>query len=165
VQEFRNLEPADKKTIMTFTAPVEIPGKALPAGTYVFKVLDPLRTAISFRCGIRTRSISMRRSWEFRIYRMMRPDKPLVQFEERPSNSPEALKAWFYPGDNYGSQFVYPHDRVGELAERTNQNVLSMYNEMAKNITAPAKSAHDSSVQALENAEVTGVNRRASRSP
>jgi hypothetical protein len=30
----------DKKTIVTFSAPVEIPGKALPAGTYVFKLLD-----------------------------------------------------------------------------------------------------------------------------
>src|ERR1700693_5065337 len=30
----------DKKTIVTFSAPVEVPGKALPAGTYVFKVLD-----------------------------------------------------------------------------------------------------------------------------
>ena len=30
----------DKKTVVTFSAPVEIPGKALPAGTYVFKLLD-----------------------------------------------------------------------------------------------------------------------------
>src|SRR5712671_7615342 len=31
---------ADRKTIVTFSAPVEVPGKALPAGTYVFKLLD-----------------------------------------------------------------------------------------------------------------------------
>jgi hypothetical protein len=30
----------DKKTIVTFSAPVEIPGKALPVGNYVFKLLD-----------------------------------------------------------------------------------------------------------------------------
>jgi hypothetical protein len=33
-------DESDKKTIVTFSAPVEIPGKALPAGTDVFKVLD-----------------------------------------------------------------------------------------------------------------------------
>ena len=32
----------DKKTIVTFNAPVEIPGKALPVGTYVFKLLDSM---------------------------------------------------------------------------------------------------------------------------
>jgi len=26
--------------VVTFSGPVEIPGKALPAGTYVFKLLD-----------------------------------------------------------------------------------------------------------------------------
>src|ERR1700732_2389873 len=30
----------DKKTILTFSAPVEVPGRVLPAGTYVFKLLD-----------------------------------------------------------------------------------------------------------------------------
>jgi hypothetical protein len=40
-------------------------------------------------------------------YRMTTPDKPIFNFEERPSGQPEALKAWFYPGDNYGEQFLY----------------------------------------------------------
>src|ERR1700756_530851 len=30
----------DKKTIVSFSAPVQIPGTVLPAGTYVFKVAD-----------------------------------------------------------------------------------------------------------------------------
>src|ERR1700757_540994 len=30
----------DQKTIFTFSGPVEIPGQALPAGTYVFKLSD-----------------------------------------------------------------------------------------------------------------------------
>src|ERR1700720_3721429 len=33
-------DQSDKKTVFTFSAPVEIPGKVLPAGTYVFKLLD-----------------------------------------------------------------------------------------------------------------------------
>jgi len=28
----------DRKTVVTFSAPVEVPGSALPAGTYVFKL-------------------------------------------------------------------------------------------------------------------------------
>jgi hypothetical protein len=41
-------------------------------------------------------------------YRMETPDKTILQFEERPSGQPEALKSWFYPGYNSGVEFVYP---------------------------------------------------------
>ena len=41
-------------------------------------------------------------------YRMETPDKAILQFEERPSGQPEALKSWFYPGYNSGVEFVYP---------------------------------------------------------
>ena len=80
-------------------------------------------------------------------YRLDPPEKPIISFEERPSGSPEAIKAWFYPGDTYGAEFVYPHKRAVELAKRTNQNVLSMRDEMTNNMAAPNKSASDSSVR------------------
>jgi len=90
-------------------------------------------------------------------YRLKPADKPVIRFEERPSGTPEAIKAWFYPGDQYGQQFVYPHDRAVELAKRTNQKVLSMRNDVAKNITTQAKSASDPSIQEMQKTEVTGV--------
>jgi len=62
------------------------------------------------------------------------------------------------PGDDHGLQFVYPHERATQLAKRTNQNVLSMRNEMTQNMAAPAKSAGESSVQELEKTDVSGVN-------
>ena len=30
----------NKKTVMTFSQPIEIPGQILPAGTYTFRLLD-----------------------------------------------------------------------------------------------------------------------------
>jgi hypothetical protein len=88
----------------------------------------------------------------------MPTDKPVIRFEERPSGSPEAIKAWFYPHDEYGQEFVYPHKRATELAKRTNQSVLSMRDEMTKNMAADAKTASDSSVKEMQNTAVTGVN-------
>jgi hypothetical protein len=85
----------------------------------------------------------------------------VIRFEERSSGEPEALKAWFYPGDNYGIEFVYPHERAVQLAKRTKQNVLSMNNAMSKNMadaTASAKtSASDPGVQELQHTGVSGV--------
>jgi hypothetical protein len=54
-------------------------------------------------------------------------------------------------------QFVYPQDRAVQLAKRTNQNVLSMRNDMTQNMATQARSANDASVQQLENTDVNGV--------
>ncbi len=42
-----------------------------------------------------------------------------MKFSERPGDSPEALRAWFYPGDNFGQEFVYPRIRAIQLAQTT----------------------------------------------
>ena len=52
--------------------------------------------------------------------------KTVISFDERPSVSPEALRAWFYPGNTVGQEFVYPHNRAKEIARRSGQHVLSM---------------------------------------
>jgi hypothetical protein len=147
----------DKKTIVTFSAPVEIPGKALPAGTYVFKLLDSSSNRNIVQVWDKDEKHLLATILAVPDYRLKPADKPVIRFEERPSGTPEAVKAWFYPGDQFGQQFVYPHDRAVELAKRTNQHVLSMPNDMAKNITTPAKSASDASIQEMKKAEVTGV--------
>ncbi len=148
----------DKKTIVTFSAPVEVPGKALPAGTYVFKLLDSTSNRNIVQIYDKDEKQLLATILAIPDYRLKPTDKPVIRFEERPSGAPEAIKAFFYPGDDYGLQFVYPHDRAVQLAKRTKQNVLSMRNDMAQNITAPATSANDASVQAMKNTEVTGVN-------
>jgi hypothetical protein len=148
----------DKKTIVTFSAPVEIPGKALPAGTYVFKLLDSTSNRNILQIFDKDEKQLLATILAIPDYRLKPSDKPVIRFEERPSGTPEAIKAFFYPGDEYGLQFVYPHDRAVQIAKRTKQNVLSMRNDMAQHITAPAKAASEPSVQAMQNTEVKGVN-------
>jgi LPXTG-motif cell wall-anchored protein len=48
-----------------------------------------------------------------------------MTFRERPAGEPEALKAWFYPGREYGDQFVYERSRAMQLATESNEAVLS----------------------------------------
>ncbi|HLG96637.1 MAG TPA: LPXTG cell wall anchor domain-containing protein [Bryobacteraceae bacterium] len=147
----------DKKTVVTFSGPVEIPGKVLPAGTYVFRLLNSASNRNIVQIFDKDEKQLFATMLAIPDYRLQPSDKPVIRFEERASGSPEAIKAWFYPGDVYGQQFVYPHKRAVELAKRTNQNVLSMPNELNQNISTPAKSASEPSVQAMEKAEVTGV--------
>ena len=147
----------NKKTVVTTNVPVEIPGKVLPAGTYVFKLVDSQSSRNIVQIFDKSEKQLYATILAVPNYKMEPTDKPLIQFEERPGNSPEAIKAWFYPGDQYGQEFVYPRSRAVELAKRHKQNVLSMRDEMAQNMKTQAKSASHPDVQSLQKAEVTGV--------
>jgi hypothetical protein len=100
-------DESDKKTIVTVNEPIQVPGKVLPAGTYVFKLLDSNdRTLVAIYNADEMHLITTVQG--ISDVRMETPDKAILQLEERPSGQPEALKAWFYPGDNTGVEFVYP---------------------------------------------------------
>jgi hypothetical protein len=101
-------DESDKKTIVTVNGAIQVPGKVLPAGTYVFKLLDSNDlTLVAIFNANETHLITTVQG--ISDSRVQTPDKTILQFEERPSGQPEALKAWFYPGDNSGIEFVYPN--------------------------------------------------------
>ena len=58
-------------------------------------------------------------------YRLKSTNKTVMTFSERPAGEPEALKAWFYPGRDWGEQFVYEKSKAIQLAAETNETVLS----------------------------------------
>jgi hypothetical protein len=150
-------DESDHKTIVTFSGPVEIPGKALPAGTYVFKLLDSTGSRDIVQIFDKDEKKLIATLLAIPDYRMKPSDKPIITFEERPAGTPEAIKAWYYPGDTYGEQFVYPHKRAVELAKNTNQNVLSMRDDMTKNMATSSTSANASDIKAMQNTDVAGV--------
>jgi hypothetical protein len=147
----------NKKTVVTTNVPIEVPGKALPAGTYVFKLLDSPSNRNIVQIFDKDEKHLLATALTVPDYRLQPADKPLLQFEERPSGTPEALKAWFYPGENYGREFVYPHQRAVELAKQTQQNVLSMRDEMNRNMKTSSSSSTSPDIQGLQKTEVTGV--------
>ena len=99
-------DESDKKTIVTVNEPIQVPGKVLPAGTYVFKLLDSNeRTLVAIYDADEMHFITTVQG--ISDVRMEIPDKAILQLEERPSGQPQALKAWFYPGDHFGVEFVY----------------------------------------------------------
>jgi hypothetical protein len=97
----------NKGTLVTVDQPIEVPGMVLPAGSYMFTQPvpnDPTLVRIFNADG--THLITTVQGVP--DYRMGDTDETALQFEERPTGTPEALKAWFYPGYNSGVQFVYP---------------------------------------------------------
>jgi hypothetical protein len=97
----------NKETTLTFSAPVEVPGRVLPAGKYVFKLADSDsdRNIVQIFNADQTRLITT--ILGIPDYRLEPTGKTDVTFEERSAGAPEAIHSWFYPGDNAGVDFIY----------------------------------------------------------
>src|SRR5262245_9555257 len=95
----------EEKMTVHFSAPVEVPGEVLPAGTYVFEALQD---------GKLTRILS---ADESRVYATVftlpeqkaePAEKPLVTLEaSETQGSPGRVESWFYPGESTGNEFIY----------------------------------------------------------
>lgn len=120
----------NKKTTVTFSEPVQVPGVVLPAGTYVFKLLDSDsdRNIVQIFNADETRLIAT--ILAIPDYRENPSDKTILSFDERPVGQPEALESWFYPGDNYGQEFVYPKQKATELAQVNKRSVPAIPDEV-----------------------------------
>jgi hypothetical protein len=101
----------DKKTIVTFGDSVEIPGQVLPAGSYVFKLLNSTSDRHIVQVWNAEETQLLATIQTIPSFRLDPPDSTIFEFDERPSDSPMALHRWFYPGDNMGQEFVYARDR------------------------------------------------------
>ena len=110
----------DKETVVTFSSPVEVPGQVLLPGTYVFKLADSQSDRGIVQIFSEDHSRLLATILAVPDYRLTPTEKNVISFEERPSGTPEALHSWFYPGDNYGVEFVYPKSTT-QLAAANSQ--------------------------------------------
>ena len=97
----------DKKTVVTFSDSVEIPGQVLPAGTYVFKLANSPSNRHIVQIWNADENEVLATIMTIPNVRLETPDDSLFEFDERPSDSPPALKVWFYSGNSTGEEFVY----------------------------------------------------------
>src|SRR4029077_15326029 len=140
----------NRETVITFSGPVEVPGvgaQTLPAGTYVFKILDSKSDRHIVQIFNQDKTHVFTTILAIPNYRLHATDKTVITFSERPAGQPEALKAWFYPGREWGEEFVYAKSRAIELAKETNEPVLATPIELA---AAPIEALKTATVEAVD---------------
>jgi hypothetical protein len=123
-----NADDWNRKTVITFSGPIEVPGvgaQVLPAGTYVFKVMDSQSDRHIVQILSEDETHVFTTILAIPNYRLKATDKTTITFRERPAGEPEALRAWFYPGREWGEEFVYERPRAIVLAKETNETILS----------------------------------------
>jgi hypothetical protein len=133
----------DKTTTITFSAPVEIPPvyitgmRVLPAGTYVFKLVESSSDRHIVQIFNKDRSKIYATILAIPNYRLKATDKTVMTFNEGVRGKPEAIRAWFYPGANWGEEFVYPKAKAVELAQVTNTPVLAVVADVKVEVERP----------------------------
>jgi hypothetical protein len=120
-----------KRTVVTFNQPVEIPGQVLPSGTYTIELYESFGNRNIVRIYNADRSKLIATVLAIPNRRLTTTGDNVMKFTERPGNSPDALKAWFYPGESSGQEFVYPKARAVELAQVTHEFIPAVQTEPA----------------------------------
>jgi hypothetical protein len=113
----------DKLTRLTVSEPIQVPNKVLPAGTYVIKLLDSPSDRHIVQIFNADQSHLETTILAIPNYRIQPTGKTVFTFWETPPGQPKALRAWFYPGDNFGQEFAYPKSAAVQIAAVAHQPV------------------------------------------
>jgi len=113
----------NQATLFTFSQPVQIPGHVLPAGTYLFEIVNNFNHEIvRISNADRTNVIALIQA---------RPTtqkglsgKAAIVLAERGGSQPEAIVAWSYPGRVEGHQFLYPKQVQEEVAKDKQDTIV-----------------------------------------
>jgi hypothetical protein len=111
----------DKRTIVTFSDSVEIPGQVLEPGTYVFKLLDSPsnRNIVQVWNGDEDQLLATIQT--ISDYKPHVDDESVFYLGPLSSDSTLALQSWFYPGETSGRRFVYRQYPTNDQATRPNR--------------------------------------------
>jgi hypothetical protein len=119
----------DKMTIVTVNEPIIAGNKVLDPGTYVWKLMDSQADRHIVQIFDKDQRHLEETVLAIPNYRLQPTGKTQFAFWETPAGVPKAVRAWFYPGDNFGQEFAYPKKLVAQLASAAPVPVPANYHE------------------------------------
>jgi hypothetical protein len=113
----------NKKTILKISEPLEVPDCCtaghtivLQPGEYVIMLVNSLSDRHIVRIFDKGQKHVITTILAIPNYRLKPTGKTVFQYWEVPAGQPKALRAWFYPGDNFGQEFAYPKQKAAAIA-------------------------------------------------
>jgi len=116
---------SDQATQITISQPVQIPGQVLPAGTYWFLLANISEQQDVVQIYNSDRSKLYATLETATIESQEATGHTVVKLAEQESSKPDALVAWFYPGETTGHEFLYPKDQEKQLSQDSQQTVVA----------------------------------------
>jgi hypothetical protein len=109
----------NKRTVLTVNESIQVPNKVLSPGKYVIKLLDSPSDRHIVQIFNGDESHLETTVLAIPNYRLEPSGKTVLTFWETPPGQPKAVRAWFYPGDNFGQEFTYPKSMATQIAAVT----------------------------------------------
>lgn len=134
----------NKKTILTVNEPMQVPNKVLPPGKYVMKLLDSPSNRHIVQIFNADETQLQTTVLAIPNYRLEPTGKTQFQFWETPPGQPKAMRAWFYPGDNFGQEFAYPKSEATNIATYAKTPVPTTYAQSEADLTTARVGTVDS---------------------
>jgi LPXTG-motif cell wall-anchored protein len=149
----------NKKTTLTVTEAVQLPSCCTPGhtvtlqpGEYVMVLVDSLSDRHIVRVFDKNQEHVITTILAIPNYRLQPTGKTVFQYWEVPAGQPQALRAWFYPGDNFGQEFAYHKQTAAQIAAYVNTPV-------------PAVEADTSAAEDLKTAPIVVIDQIGKVSP
>jgi len=136
----------DKKTIMTISDPIQVPNKVLEPGTYVFKLMDSQSDRHVVQIFNQNETHLVTTILAIPNYRLQPTGKTKFAFWETPAGQPRALRAWFYPGDNFGQEFAYSPTMSAQISASNSNTTVPV--ESTTTTTVASEAAPEPTPQA-----------------
>ena len=113
----------NQTTRFTFSQPVQIPGRVLPAGTYRFQLADSNhRHLVQIFREDQTLVATL---YSVPRVRDGRGLDAAITLANRGATQPQAIVSWFFVGETQGHQLLYPRQENQELARATQTTFVS----------------------------------------
>jgi hypothetical protein len=115
----------NQKMELSFSGPVEIPGRVLPAGNYWFVLMDNQSNRNVVQIYDSRQSDLLATLITHETLRPNTTAKTEVVLAERHHSQPEALWKLYYPGLYEGHEFTYPKHEEARLRLDAKQTVIA----------------------------------------
>jgi len=113
----------NKKTVLTVNEAIQMPSCCTPdhtvtlqPGEYVMVLVDSMSDRHIVRVFDKDQKNVITTILAIPNYRLKPTGKTVLQYWEVPAGQPKALRAWFYPGDNFGQEFAYDKQTAAQIA-------------------------------------------------
>jgi len=128
----------NKKTTLTVNETIQLPNLVLQPGTYVMRLLDSPADRHIVQVFNEDETQVLTTILAIPNWRLKPTGNTAFTFWEMPPGQPRALRAWFYPGDNFGQEFAYPKIKAVTIARESHATVPTIEAEKpAEMVIAP----------------------------
>jgi len=126
-------QPFNKRTTITVHQAIQVPGAVLEPGKYVMRLHDiGSRNVVQFMNENEDALVTT--VLTIPHYRATPTEKTEFRFWEIAEGQPKPLRAWFYPGEVMGREFIYPKGFANTIAKAGHMEVPAVDTEASTEV-------------------------------